>query len=128
MSRTFFVLAAILGFTGVAIGAFGAHGLQTTLQANGTADTFQTASRYHMYHALALIGAAWLASRIPTRLVQAAGWLLFAGALIFAGSLYVLAIANLKIMGAVAPIGGLLMLAGWACLGLAAWRSHDLNG
>jgi uncharacterized membrane protein YgdD (TMEM256/DUF423 family) len=126
MSRTILVFAAILGFTGVAIGAFGAHGLQATLTANGTADTFQTASRYHMYHALALIGTAWLASRAKTGMIRAAGYLLFAGALIFSGSLYILAITNIKILGAVAPIGGVLMLAGWVCFGLAAWRSTDL--
>src|SRR4051812_48135067 len=112
MTRTFIILAAILGFTGVAIGAFGAHGLQATLQANGRLDVFETANRYQMYHALAMFAAAWLAQRLPGRLTTAAGYLLFAGALIFAGSLYVLAIFDLRIMGAVAPIGGILLLIG----------------
>lgn len=122
MTRTFIILAAILGFTGVAIGAFGAHGLQPTLEANGRLVTFETANRYQMYHALALLAVAWLAQVIPGRLTNAAGYLLFAGAILFAGSLYVLAIFDMRIMGAVAPIGGTLLLIGWLCLGVAAWR------
>ncbi|MBX3086723.1 MAG: DUF423 domain-containing protein [Anaerolineae bacterium] len=122
MSRTFIILSTILGFTGVALGAFGAHGLQATLEANGRTGTFETASRYQMYHALALIGVAWLMSIKADPFLTAAGWTLFAGALIFSGALYVLAIFDVRIMGAVAPIGGLLMLIGWACMGIGAWR------
>jgi uncharacterized membrane protein YgdD (TMEM256/DUF423 family) len=122
MSRTFITLSAILGFIGVALGAFGAHGLQATLDANGRASTFETASRYQMYHALALIGVAWLTSIKPNTFLTAAGWTLFAGAVIFSGALYILAIFDVRIMGAVAPLGGLLMLIGWACMGIGAWR------
>jgi uncharacterized membrane protein YgdD (TMEM256/DUF423 family) len=80
MVRRFVSLSAILGFLGVAIGAFGAHGLQSTLSANGTLDTFQTASHYHLVHALALLGVAWAAERYPGRLTTAAGLLLGAAA------------------------------------------------
>jgi uncharacterized membrane protein YgdD (TMEM256/DUF423 family) len=124
MSRQFIVIAAVLGFFGVALGAFGAHGLEPTLEANGRMDTFNTAARYHMYHALALVGVAWLATRYPVRWVMWGGYLLFAGTIIFSGSLYVLAIADLSFMGAVAPIGGTALLAGWACIGWAALRGE----
>jgi uncharacterized membrane protein YgdD (TMEM256/DUF423 family) len=126
MTRNFLLTAAVLGFFGVALGAFGAHGLQATLDANGRAGTFDTASRYHLLHAIMLIGIAWVTTQVKTdeqrRWINRSGWLIAAGTIIFSGSLYVLAIFNLSIMGAIAPIGGLALLAGWACLGLAAWR------
>lgn len=125
MARQFIIIAAVLGFFGVALGAFGAHGLEPTLEANGRTDTFETAARYHMYHALALIGVAWLAKQYQTRIVTWGGYLLTAGVLIFSGSLYILAIADLGFMGAVAPIGGAALLAGWGCIGYAAWQQAD---
>ena len=125
-TRTLVLIAAVLGFTGVALGAFGAHGLESTLEANDRTGTYQTASEYHVYHALALLGVAWLTDRTGTgsagrRWAARAGMALTAGVVIFSGSLYVLAIADLGFMGAVAPIGGALLLAGWAALGYAAW-------
>ena len=75
--------------------------------------------------ALALFAAAWVYSRWPGHLTRWAGWLLFVGVLVFSGSLYVLSIANLRIMGAVAPIGGVALLIGWACLALGVWRTTD---
>ncbi|MFW5708970.1 MAG: DUF423 domain-containing protein [Chloroflexota bacterium] len=119
------ILASILGLLGVALGAFGAHGLESTLEANGRTDTFQTASRYHMYHALALLGIAWVARHYPSRLINSAGYLIFMGTLIFSGSLYILAVADLGIMGAVAPIGGTALIIGWGLVGWAAWHSGD---
>ncbi|GAB4529163.1 MAG: DUF423 domain-containing protein [Anaerolineae bacterium] len=121
MTRTFIIIAAILGCTGVALGAFGAHGLQATLEANNRVDTFETASRYHMVHALALLGVAWLSTHIDGRWVRWGGWLLTAGTVIFSGSLYILAVADLGFMGAVAPIGGTALVIGWALLGWAAY-------
>lgn len=125
MSRTFILLAALLGMTGVALGAFGAHALEPVLVANGRVDTFETASRYHLIHAVALFAVAWLNTRTSSKWAVWAGWLLFAGVLLFSGSLYVLATFNLGFMGAVAPIGGAALIAGWGCAGRAAWR--DLN-
>lgn len=117
--KTFILLSAILGFTGVALGAFGAHGLAAYFAVNpGREDTFRTAVQYHLIHAVALLGAAWVAERYPGWPANTAGWLLFAGAVIFAGALYILSVFQVRIFGAVAPIGGLLMLAGWALL---AW-------
>ena len=126
MTRTFVLLGALLAFTGVAIGAFGAHGLRAHFDANPTLEpTFQTASEYHLIHALALFAAAWVYSRWPGRLTRWAGWLLFAGVVVFSGSLYTLSIANMRLMGAVAPFGGLAMLAGWASLAAGVWRNNS---
>lgn len=122
MPRTFIVAAAGLAFLGVALGAFGAHGLTATLTANQTSDTYHTATEYQMVHALALLGVAWVSTLYPGKWLRWAGYLFIAGVVLFSGSLYILAVFNLRIMGAVAPLGGIAFLAGWACLGWAAWR------
>lgn len=125
MTRTFLLIAAVIGFVGVALGAFGAHGLEATLQANGRADTFETANRYHMIHALALIAVAWLSTLTPGRWSHIAGWAFVVGSVLFSGSLYVLAIFDIGFMGAIAPIGGVSLLIGWAALGIAIWHWRD---
>ncbi len=99
-------IAGILGFSGVALGAFGAHGLKGILTANNTLPIWQTAVLYHLIHAVA---ALWAAGRLPSVV-----WLWTAGALVFSGSLYVLALTNIRWLGAITPVGGLLFLAGWA--------------
>ena len=98
-------VAACAGFLGVALGAFGAHGLKTILTANGTLDIWQTAVLYHLIHAVA---ALWTSTRYPS-----VTWTWTAGILIFSGSLYLLAVTNIRWLGAITPIGGLLFLAGW---------------
>lgn len=122
MSRTFIVIAALLGASGVGLGAFGAHSLGAVLEANGRAATFDTATHYHLIHALALLAAAWLDEQHPGQWTRRAGWLFILGVILFSGSLYLLAIFNLRFMGAVAPFGGAALMAGWACLGWSAWR------
>jgi uncharacterized membrane protein YgdD (TMEM256/DUF423 family) len=124
MPRTFLLFAAILGFLGVALGAFGAHALESRLEANSRTDTYETANRYHLLHAVALLGVALVATQVvpSSAWVNWAGNLLFIGTLIFSGSLYLLAIFDIRWMGAIAPIGGVLLLAGWLCLGVAAWQ------
>ena len=122
-SRTWVIIASILGLTGVALGAFGAHGLEATLEANNRADTFETAARYHMYHALALFAVAWLSIQYTTKWVSYAGFFLTIGVIVFSGSLYILAIADIGFMGAIAPVGGASLIIGWGCMGLAAY--HD---
>lgn len=120
-SRFILQLAAALGGLGVAIGAFGAHGLRAMLEAAGRFDTFETAVRYQFYHALALLAAGTLAAARPelrAALSTTAGlWL--AGVLIFSGSLYALCFTGVTKLGAVAPIGGLLLIGGWVSLLLA---------
>jgi uncharacterized membrane protein YgdD (TMEM256/DUF423 family) len=105
------------GFLGVALGAFGAHALEARLSPDMLA-VFETGARYHMYHVLALMAAAWLWSRWPSRIFATAGWLFVAGILVFSGSLYLLALTGVRALGAVTPLGGLAFLAGWLCL---AW-------
>ena len=122
MERTFFLLGALSAFVGVAAGAFGAHGLKERLSAEMLA-VFETGVRYQMYHAFALLAAAWAAARWPGAWANAAGWLFVAGTLVFSGSLYVLSLTGLRWLGAITPLGGLAFLAGWLCLAFACWKS-----
>ena len=104
-------VAALMGLLAVALGAFGAHGLQNTLVQNNTTDIWKTASWYHLLHAVMLFV---LGTRQP---VRTGPWLcFFAGILIFSGSLYLLAVTNLKWLGAITPLGGVGLLAGWLWL------------
>jgi uncharacterized membrane protein YgdD (TMEM256/DUF423 family) len=120
MDRTFLLLGATLGFLGVAIGAFGAHGLRNRLGPDMLA-VFETGVRYQMYHVFALlIVSAAIGHLGNARLLVTAGWLFFAGVVLFSGSLYALALTGTGMLGAITPIGGLLFLAGWACLALFA--------
>lgn len=105
----------------MAAGAFGAHALEERLPADMLA-VWETAARYHLVAAVALLGVAFAADRFPSRLVEAGGWLLLAGIVLFSGSLYALALSGIRILGAVTPFGGVCFLAGWACLALAARR------
>jgi uncharacterized membrane protein YgdD (TMEM256/DUF423 family) len=120
MLRGFLLLAAFFGFTGVALGAFAAHGLRARLSSEYLA-VFQTGVNYQLIHALALLAVALLAQHLPGRLAMFAGSLFTLGILLFSGSLYLLTLGGLK-LGIVTPIGGLAFLGGWLCLGLAAWR------
>ena len=120
MDRTFFLLGALSAFVGVAAGAFGAHGLKERLSADMLA-VFETGVRYQMYHAFALVAAAWAAARWPGALTNASGWLFVAGTLVFSGSLYALSLTGQRWLGAITPLGGLAFLAGWLCLAAACW-------
>ena len=114
-------LAALLGALGVAIGAFGAHGLRPMLEASGRFDTFETAVRYQFYHTLALLAVGVLLQARPElRLLSTTAWLWLGGVLLFSGSLYTLCFTGITKLGAVAPIGGLLLIAGWISVLLAA--------
>ena len=122
MERTFFLLGAVSAFVGVAAGAFGAHGLKERLSAE-MLNTFEVGARYQMYHALALLAAAWAQARWPGAATAAAGWLFVAGTLLFSGSLYLLSLTGVRWLGAITPLGGLAFLAGWLCLAWAALKS-----
>ena len=109
--------AALLGASGVLAGAFGAHGL-AALVAPERLELWRTAVLYQLLHA----PLAYFLGAVPARGgARLAGWLFVAGSLLFSGSLYLMTLAGLK-LGLVTPVGGVLFMAGWACLGLAAWR------
>jgi uncharacterized membrane protein YgdD (TMEM256/DUF423 family) len=121
MDRTFMRVGGVAGFLGVAFGAFGAHALRARLSAEMLA-AFETGVRYQMYHALAVLAVAAAIGHVGTsRLLKTAGWSFAAGILLFSGSLYVLTLTGLGALGAITPIGGLLFLAGWACLAIFAF-------
>ena len=101
----------------VAAGAFAAHGLRERLEVRAL-EIFETAARYHMYHALAMVLAGVIAARGATT----AGWIFLAGIVIFSGSLYALALTDIKLLGAITPLGGLAFLVGWLWLVWSAWR------
>lgn len=114
----FGVLGAVFGFLGVAAGAFGAHALRDTLPPDRL-QVFETGARYQLIHALALIAVALALDRAASGALTAAGWLLVLGQVIFAGSLYALALSGVRLWGAVTPLGGLCYLAGWILLAIA---------
>jgi uncharacterized membrane protein YgdD (TMEM256/DUF423 family) len=127
MHRYLVLLSAILGGTGVALGAFGAHGLKSHLE--GAVDAakrlewWETGARYHLYHALAIGLCAWLATRdsgLPPKLAAGSFTL---GVILFSGSLYTMTWTNIRGLGAITPIGGLAFLFGWACVAWAGLRS-----
>lgn len=126
MTRIWLLLAAANGFLAVALGAFGAHGLKRMLEAapDGALrlQWWQTASQYHLSHALALGLVAALAPHVGGRLPAAAGWLLVAGIALFSGSLYAMTLTGVRALGAVTPVGGLCLLAGWLAMLAGAWK------
>jgi uncharacterized membrane protein YgdD (TMEM256/DUF423 family) len=103
----------------VALGAFGAHVLKSSLTPSSLA-IYETGVRYHLVHGLAVFVAAWLAGEDRTRSARLAGLLFIVGILLFSGSLYVLAVSGVRWLGAITPLGGLAFLAGWLCL---AWAT-----
>lgn len=121
MVRLWLLLSAFAGFSGVALGAFAAHGLKSKLSPEYLA-VFQTGTHYQLIHALALLGVAILALVAPGRLVNLAGGFFAVGIVLFSGSLYLLTLSGISKLGIVTPFGGLAILAGWVCLGLLAWR------
>ncbi len=118
-ARALVAAAALLGLLAVVAGTFAAHVLDKSLDPKSL-NTFDVAVRYHMYHALATLGAAWIWTRWPSRLPLLAGWMFIAGAVLFSGSLYILVATGAKWLGMIAPIGGSAFLVGWLLLGLAA--------
>ncbi|HUE96578.1 MAG TPA: DUF423 domain-containing protein [Longimicrobiaceae bacterium] len=124
--RFFWIAGAVMAFIAVAAGAFGAHGLRDRLSPD-LLTIFETGARYQMYHALALLAAGWAAGQWPSGWTTAAGWLFIVGILIFSGSLYLLALSGVRWLGAITPIGGVALLAGWICLAVSAWRGGTMG-
>lgn len=114
------VAGAVAGLLAVALGAFAAHGLKSRLSPDMLA-VFETGVRYQMYHALALIAAAWAVRRVspPPPTARRAAWCFLFGIVFFSGSLYLLALTGVRALGAITPVGGVLFLLGWIFLALA---------
>jgi uncharacterized membrane protein YgdD (TMEM256/DUF423 family) len=125
MAKIWLIAGAGFAFLGVAMGAFGAHALSASFTER-QAQVYETAARYQLYHALALLALGLWVGQSPanaTSLAQWAGWAFVAGIVVFSGSLYALAITDIKVLGAITPIGGLAFLAGWLLFALSAARS-----
>lgn len=110
---------AVLAALGVAAGAFGAHGLRTIVSAQSLA-VFETAARYQLIHALAMISAALACGRCARRLSLLAAACFFAGVLLFSGSLYLVVLTGIGSLGLITPVGGVALIAGWLLLAWAA--------
>ena len=125
MNRTQLIIAvaAIFGFLAVIAGAAGTHALRDTIDADSLR-TFETAARFQMYHALALLAVGILAMRRQTGILTISAALFTLGTILFSGSLYILALSGLGIFGAIAPVGGISLMAAWASLALAALRAR----
>lgn len=117
------ITAAILGAVSVGIGAFGAHGLKDVLTANDKLPTFETAVKYQFYHTLALFLIGILMLNFQHQYLVYAAYAFIAGMVVFSGSLYTLSLTNIKWLGAITPIGGLGLIAGWVLLALAVNKS-----
>lgn len=123
MTKIFTIIAAIFGGLSVGAGAFAAHALRERLSEKSLA-IFETAAHYQMYHALALLLVALLLiqDKIPQPTLVAAGWSFIVGILIFSGSLYALSLTEVKVLGAITPLGGAAFIAGWGALAIAAFN------
>ncbi len=120
-ARPILIAAGVLGFTGVALGAFGAHGLRDRLAEHGTTASWQTAVLYHLLHGVALLALAGVKDFAgPAASRAAACWT--GGVVLFSGSLYGLSLGGPKFLGPVTPLGGVLLLAGWAIVAWTAWK------
>jgi len=121
MESFFAAAGSISAAIAVAAGAFGAHALRARLTPDSLA-TFETAARYQMYHALALLAVAWIMSRWPGPLAVWSGRFFVIGTILFSGSLYLIALTGVRKVGFITPFGGVAFLAGWICLALAVRR------
>jgi uncharacterized membrane protein YgdD (TMEM256/DUF423 family) len=124
MDRMLLVIGAAAGFLGVALGAFGAHGLRDRLaplpDGAQRMQWWQTGAQYHLVHALGILVAAMIAGRSPSVAASVAAWCFAAGIGLFSGSLYVMTLTGKRALGAVTPLGGLAFLAGWVGIGASA--------
>lgn len=130
--KRFLAWAAILGATGVALGAFGAHGLQEITTDPAILNSYETAARYQMIHALALLAVSILAIHQASRWIRWAGICFITGIFLFSGSLYLITYLKIEgnsvgLLGPITPLGGLFFVLGWIMLLLAALRSNGVK-
>lgn len=129
MHRTYLVAAAVFGGLAVALGAFGAHGLEKITSDEKILHGFQTGVQYQIYHALALLGIAALFEKFPATWIKRAGFCFITGIILFSGSLYLLTFLKIqessatKFVGPITPLGGLFFIGGWICLLIAVFKS-----
>src|SRR5688572_27700295 len=130
MHKAFLVAGAILGGLGVALGAFGAHGLQNVTSDEKIIHGFQTGVEYQVYHALALLATGILYERMPDRFIKWAGNCFIGGVILFSGLLYLLTLLKIqessltRIAGPITPLGGVLFILGWLFLLLGIARKN----
>ncbi len=122
MAKLILLFASISGAIAVGLGAFGAHALKPRLEKLGNLETFNTAVQYHFYHTLALLFIGFMMTRYPNQWLTVSAYSTMAGIIVFSGSLYVLAIGNIKWLGAITPIGGLGFIIGWVSLAVGIWQ------
>ena len=122
MAKLFITLASLSGMLAVIFGAFGAHALKGKLD-DQALKVFETAVQYHFYHTFALLVVGAIALNQPqTVLLKSSGWSFVIGILVFSGSLYLLSLTGVRWLGAITPLGGLALIAGWACLAATGWK------
>lgn len=124
MQSRYVTIGAVSGFLAVGAGAFGAHVLEGYVTQD-LLEAFEVGARYHLAHSLAMVLVGSLAPRISA---MVSGRLFLSGTLVFSGSLYILAISGVRAWGAVTPLGGVLLLLGWAALAKAGWSAPGLRG
>ena len=118
-AKLFLLLGSVNAMLAVIFGAFGAHALKARLD-ESLLKVFQTANEYHFYHALGLILLGIIAMNMPANFwLKNSGWMMFAGIILFSGSLYLLSILNMRWLGMITPVGGVLFILAWAILCVA---------
>ena len=120
--KVFVILGSLSAFIGVALGAFGAHGLKTKVSPE-MLTVWQTGVQYHLVHALGLVLIGILCQLMPeTSMVRNAGWMILSGTVLFSGSLYVMVLSDIRALGMITPLGGVAFLVGWLLIAIAAWQ------
>jgi uncharacterized membrane protein YgdD (TMEM256/DUF423 family) len=120
-AKIFLFLGAVNAMVSVLLGAFGTHGLKSKLSAQAMS-TFQTGVEYHFYHSLGLLIVGIFISQLPVMGIKVTGWLMFAGIILFSGSLYLLALTGLRQLGMITPVGGLCFITAWGLLAYTVFK------
>lgn len=119
--KLFIILGALNAFIAVALGAFGAHGLEGKIP-DKYLEIWKTAVQYQMFHAVGLLVLGLLAGKISSPLINWSGWLMLIGIILFSGSLFVLSVTQIKVLGAITPLGGVSFLVAWVLMAIAAYK------